>query len=176
MKTLFWFLPSALVIAVFFCHPVWAQTSLTPIQSQASVVPVLELTVSQNAQSELKFGNITFSSNLTPALSEIKSVTLMVLSNMGVKYTVTQSISGALQNAQGQTIALENLKFRTIAQHGTGTAVGTFTPLATGSQTIFSSDAQGSGETVSAEYQLSVPPSQAPGDYSAFITYTVSSV
>lgn len=152
-----------------------AETRLAALESKASIVPILELTISEQAQSELKFGNVS-TSILGPTVTNPKNVLLVINSNSGSKYVVTQSLSGGLENGQGQAIGLENLKFKTTSTNGTGSPVNALTTVTPAAQTVFASDEQGTSETISAEYQLTIPPSQAPGDYSALITYTVSSV
>ena len=153
----------------------WGASKQATAITSASVPGILQLSLSQNTQSELRFGNIS-SSILGPTLSTPQSIQIEVTSNTGVKYILTHTASGPLDNGQGQSIPLADLQFRTVAANGTGTAVPSFTATIPSAQTVFSSNEQGTSETVSAEYQLTVPPAQAPGDYSAFITYTVSSV
>ena len=153
----------------------WGATKQTSLLTSASVPGVLELSLSQNVKSELKFGNVN-SSMLSSTTSAAQSILIEVVSNTGEKYILTHSASGPLDNGQGQSIPLADLQFRTEAAHGSGMAVPVFTSMTPSAQTIFTSNEQGASETVSAQYQLSVPASQAPGDYSAFITYTVSSV
>ena len=167
----------SLSLAVFLlgASPTFAGSQAAALTSQADIIPILEMSMSENAQSELKFGNVGTSS-LGPTTTPSKMITIEVLSNTGQKYILTQAASGPLDNGQGSTIGLENLKFKTAALRYTGHPVSDFTAVASSSQTIFASDELGSSETVSAEYQLSIPPSQAPGDYSALLTFTVSSV
>lgn len=163
-------------LLLFGVGPLLANTQSSSFVSTASVGSVLQLTVSQNAGSELKFGNITPSA-LGPTLATPQTITIDVQSNSGTKYVVTQLVNGSLDNGRGDKIGLENLQFRTASEKSTGAAVSSFTSMtaAASSQTIFTSNDQGDGETIQAEYQLSIPPSQAPGDYSTFITFTVSS-
>ena len=104
------------------------------------------------------------------------TVKIRVTSNIGETYQVTQSISNSLENAQGDQLSLENLKFKTTSALSTGTTVSTLTPVTRSPQTIFVSDPGGASDTIQAEYMLTVPASQAPGDYSAILTYTVSSL
>ena len=152
-----------------------AATQSILLSTTANVVPILELSLSESAQLELKFGSIN-SSGLGPVLSEVRTIQVNVLSNTGNQYILTQSLDGPLQNTGGDTIAVNNLSFRTKAVNSTGTPIPAFTPASASAQTIFSSDNQGTAENISADYQLYIPPLQAPGDYSALITYTVSSV
>ena len=155
--------------------PVLAGSELTSFTSAASVGPILQMTVSQNTDSELKFGNI-IPSALGPTQAAPQIITIDVQSNSGTKYVVTQVANGALDNGRGDTIGLENLRFRTASGTTAGAAVPDLTPMTAGAaQTIFTSNDQGESGTIQAEYQLSVPSSQAPGDYSTFITFTVSS-
>jgi hypothetical protein len=152
-----------------------AESTRGSLESKVFIAPILELSISENAQSELKFGNIA-SSGLAPTQTHPKGITIIVKSNSGAPYLVTQTISGPLENSEGQTIGLENLKFRSVAEKSTGTAVSELIAVAPSAQTIFTSSQEGIGETILAEYQLTIPPSQPPGDYSALITYTVSSI
>ena len=170
--SLFW---ASLALTILLPNAALAETRTITADSRALIPSVLELSVSQQGASELRFDKITPSS-LGPTQTEPKLISIEVHSNSGEKYQVTQTISSALENATGEIIELENLKFKTTAAKSTGHGVSDFTPVSKGSQTIFTSDEQGSSESVSSEYQLTIPPSQAPGDYSALLTYTVSSV
>ena len=125
--------------------------------SSASVVPVLQLSLSQNVQSELRFGNIA-SSALGPTISTPQTIHVEVMSNTGVRYALSHAASGPLQNALGHNIPLDNLQFHSTSLNGTGTAVIGTTSMTASAQTIFSSNEQGAGETISVEYQLVVPP------------------
>jgi hypothetical protein len=174
MKRSFWVLPA--VFLFVGSGVAFADAKSASLESIASITPILELSLSRNAQSELRFGNVGSSSLAPVVLSDTKTIQLEVLSNTGEKYILTQSTNGPMQNASGDIIALENLSFRTQTKGSTGTAVSSFTPVTGSTQTLFSSDDTGAAESVTAEYQLSIPPSQAPGEYSTLITYTVSSV
>ncbi len=99
-----------------------------------------------------------------------------VKSNTGERYQVTQIMTSALENAEGNKIVAEYLKFKTASLKTNGAVVSQPTPVTAAPQVIFTSDEQGSSDTISVEYTLVVPPSQAPGDYSALLTYTVSSL
>lgn len=152
-----------------------AESKVVRADSHALIVPVLELTVSQQGARELSFGDISPSS-LGPTETTPKIIAIEVHCNSGEKYQVTQALGGDLENAAGDKLSSKNLKFKTVSGKSTGQAVPDFTPVEQGTQTIFISDEQGTSETLSAQYRLTVPPSQAPGDYSALLTYTVSSV
>ncbi len=145
------------------------------VHTQADIPVVLELAIEQTGQSELRFGNIQPSATQTTVSSPVLIV-IHVTSNLGTSYQVTQAISNDLQNANGDQINLVNLKFKTTASKTTGTVIATPAPVSKSSQTIFISDANGNSDTINAEYTLTIPPSQAPGDYSALLTYTVSSL
>ena len=173
MKTL----PYALLV---FLTLVWpgtarAQTKTVTAISQAQITPVLELTVSQAGQSELRFGNIQPS-----AIDSIEAgpvlIVLNVNSNTGERYQVTQMVNGTLRNVTGDEIPQEQLKFQTTALKSEGKYVADITPVTASPQIIFESDALGSSDTIEARYTLTVPTAQAPGDYSALLTFTVSTV
>ncbi len=166
---------SVLSVSWLLQNAAQAESKTVTADSKALIVPVLELSVSQQGVSELRFGEITPSS-FGPIQAAPKLILIEVHSNSGEKYQVTQAISGALENIDGKTIGLENLKFKTTSAKSTGHAVADFTSFAPGSQTIFTSDDQGTDDIISAEYQLTIPSSQSPGDYVALLTYTVSSV
>ena len=143
--------------------------------SKAFILPTLELTVSEQGAQELSFGGITPSS-LGPTEAPLRTILIDVHSNVGEKYQLTQALNGELQNIEGQTILLDHLKFKTMAVKSTGIAIPDFIAVAQSTQTIFTSDDKGTSESITALYRLTIPPSQAPGDYSAMLTYTVSSV
>jgi len=152
-----------------------AETKAASTNTTASIAPLLELAISQTGQSELRFGNIRPSAI---DVTQVGPITLLieVKSNTGDRYQVTQTINSALENSEGDKIDLERLKFKTSSLKPNGTTIASPTPVSVSSQIIFTSDAQGTSDTISAEYTLTVPPSQAPGDYSALLTYTVSSL
>lgn len=182
MKTAhrFWFIKWELLVLAVMClaggaFPVWAATTTASAQAHAEIIPVLELKVSDQATSELKFGNITPSA-IQSVMSPVKKINLDIRSNTGEPYIVTQSFSGPMQNTQGSTIDLEKLKFRAIPSGGQGSGVNTFTNSSSAAQTIYRSNETGQSQTVQLEFQLEVPVAQAPGDYSAFLTFTVSTI
>lgn len=157
--------------------PVQVQAALKSAAAdyKATITPILELTISQTGQSELKFGDISPSSS-GPTAALPKIIVVEVKSNTGERYQVTQKLAGPLQNAAGDGIELENLKFRSRSEGGSGNPVTDLTPATDSAQTVFVSDNAGTSEVVSIEYELTIPPTQAPGDYSSFLTYTASSL
>ena len=72
-------------------------------------------------------------------------------------------------------MSLDQLKFKTTSSKLKGSTIDSPMPVSASSQIIYTSDVEGASDTISAEYTLTVPASQAPGDYSALLTYTVSS-
>ena len=142
---------------------------------KAVISPVLELAISQEGQSELKFGDI-LSSALGPTDSTPKTIVVEVKSNTGERYQVSQKLAGPLENSQGNRIDLENLKFKSRSAGGTGNSVADLVPAADAAQTVFISDDAGTGEMIFIEYELTIPPTQPAGDYSSLLTYTVSSL
>ena len=154
---------------------VFAETQNVAVYAKADVQTILELKIEQTGQSELRFGNIQPSAIQATEAGPV-TVILHVTSNIGESYQITQSISSALENAEGNQISLDNLKYKTTSLNATGTAVAALTSVTKSPQTIFVSDAKSASDTIKAEYTLTVPASQAPGDYSALLTYTVSSL
>jgi len=154
--------------------PAYSETESVVTDTRATIDTILELTVSQEGQSELRFGNIQPSAIDATEAGPI-GMLIEVNSNSGEPYQVTQTISSPLENSEGDKIDLDHLRFVTSSSKSNGGVVSSPTPVSASSQVIFTSDAQGTSDTISAQYMLSVPPSQAPGDYSTLLTYTVSS-
>jgi hypothetical protein len=175
MKNLYRILLASLLFVLCLPSTSQAESKTITVDSKALILPVLELTLTQQGTRELRFGEIA-PSGFGPTEAEPKLIAIDVLSNSGEKYQVTQALSGALQNAEGAVIELGNLKFKTTAPKSTGSVVPDFTAVSDKSQTIFTSDEQGNSASIFAEYRLSIPSTQAPGDYSALLTYTVSAV
>ncbi len=152
-----------------------AETKSISVSSQASIAPVLELSISQEGQQELRFGNIQ---PLATTATEIGPITILIRvnSNTGERYQITQTLNGVLENSAGDQMSLDHLKFTTAATSTNGVAVASPTSVSTSPQIIFTSDEKGISDTVSARYTLTVPASQAPGDYSTLLTYTISSL
>ena len=148
-----------------------ASKSVT-IRSLASIKDTLELAVSQAGQSDLRFGNI-LSTSMPVEIGPL-TVIIHVTSNTGERYQVTQLLNGPLQNANNDQLGVENLKFKSSSVTSAGTVVSSPIAASASAQTIFISDSAGASDTLSVEYTLTVPPSQAPGDYSTLLTYTVS--
>ena len=153
----------------------FAETKNVSVNVKASIETVLELNIEQTGQSELRFGNIRASATQVTATGPIV-VRIHITSNVGESYQIMQSVGSSLVNSQGDRIDLENLKFKTRAAKTSGTVVVTPTSVSKSPQTIFVSDAKGTSDIIQAEYTLSVPASQPPGDYSTLLTYTVSSL
>ena len=155
--------------------PVFAGIQNISVNTTVSVPTILELKIEETGQSELRFGNIRPSAIQATEVGPV-IVKIHVTSNIGETYQVTQAMSNPLENAQGVQMRSENLKFKTTAAKTAGTVIAAATPVTKNLQTIFISDLKGTSDTIHAEYILTVPPSQAPGDYSALLTYTVSSL
>ena len=155
--------------------PVFAESLNVSVNTTVSIPTILELKIEETGQSELHFGNIRPSTIQATEAGPV-IVKIHVTSNIGETYQVTQAMSNPLENAQGVQLGSDNLKFKTTAAKTAGTVIATATPVTKNIQTIFISDLKGTSDTIQAEYTLTVPPSQAPGDYSALLTYTVSSL
>lgn len=175
MKNLSVFFMIVVAPFIVLCPPTFSETKTIITDAKAHIGAVLELTVSQKGQSELKFGNIRPSAIHTTEVGPVV-MQIEVKSNTGERYQVTQTMNSALENAEGSKMAAEHLKFKTASSKSNGAVVSEPTPVTAAAQVIFTSDTQGSSDTISVEYTLTVPPSQAPGDYSALLTYTVSSL
>jgi hypothetical protein len=154
---------------------VYAETRTIMTDAKASIGSILELSISQEGQSELRFGNIRPSAIDSITVGPVR-ILVEVNSNSGERYQVTQSIGGPLENVEGNQIGLDHLKFQTSASNSNGYVVSSPTAVSASPQIIFTSDTQGRSDTIAAEYTLTVPPSQEPGDYFALLTYTVSSL
>ncbi len=152
-----------------------AATKTVVADTRAFIAPLLELSISQEGQSELRFGNIRPSAIDTIEAGPI-AVLIEVRSNTGNRYQITQTINSALVNAEGNQMSFDQLKFKTTSSKLKGSTIDSPTPVSASSQIIYTSDAEGASDTITAAYTLTVPPSQAPGDYSALLTYTVSSL
>ena len=173
MKTCFFL--ACLLFTVTRSSPALAETKTITANSQATIAPVLELTLSEAGQSELRFGDIRPSA-LGPIEAGPVLIVIEIKSNTGERYQITQMVNGSLKNSAGDEIAPEQLKFQTTALKSAGKTVPTETAVSASAQIIFESDTLGSSDTIEARYTLTVPPSQAPGDYSALLTFTVSTV
>ena len=150
-----------------------ASKSVT-IRSLASIKDTLELAISQAGQSDLRFGNIVSTS--IPVEAGPLTVAIRVTSNTGQRYQVAELLNGPLLNANNDQMGVENLKFKSSSATSAGTVVSSPIAASASAQTIFISDNAGTSDTLSVEYTLTVPPSQAPGDYSTLLTYTVSAL
>lgn len=157
------------------CLSLHAASKTVTVDSHATIGKMLELAVSQDGKSEVKFGNI-MPSAIDPTVAGPIKVMVDVKSNSGERYHLTQTIAGSLENNQGDKIAPENLRFTTSSLKTRGEVVTAPTPVSAGAQPIFTSDLEGRSDTVTAEYTLIVPAGQAPGNYSTLITYTVSTL
>lgn len=154
--------------------PLYAASKTATIRSEAFIKDILELSVSQTGQSQLSFGNVESSSS-PQELGPLR-VTLIVTSNSGERYQVTELLSGPLANSNNDEIAVENLKFSSTSERSPGTGVPSPIPASTSSQTVFISDSVGSSDTINVEYMLTAPANQPPGDYSMTLTYTTSAL
>ena len=171
---IFIFLVSLACLLVSLPTTLLAASKTATIRSQAHINDMLELTISSSGASELRFGNIRSSPNSIK--TEPITIVVSVISNTGQRYQVSQLLNGALENAQGDRILPEHLQFTTASENLTGTVISDPTGLIPGPQTIFISNSAGSSETIRAQYTLSPPPYQAPGNYSALLTYTASAL
>lgn len=169
------------LVAGFFCflcvsvpEALFAASISQTIRSEATIKVILELAISEVGESELRFGDIQSSSSPTEAGP--LTILINVTSNTGERYQVTQLLNSPLRNAGGDQIDVANLKFKTSSSKSSGTGVSSLTAVSASTQTIFVSDTLGSSDAISAEYTLTTPAFQAPGNYSAPLTYTVSAL
>ncbi len=144
-------------------------------QTKATIAPILELTVAEQGNSELKFGSIRPSA-LDPTVAGPITVQINVVCNSGERYQVSQATTGPLSNLTGAKIDLEKITFRSAGAKTAGTGVSVLSPISESAQVIFTSDASGTSDSVLTEYYLNVPPAQEPGDYSTNMIYTVSTL
>ena len=157
-----------------FSGDLYAASKNVTIYSKASVPNTLELALSQNGQSELRFGSVPSTSS--PSVLGPLIIHLNITSNTGERYQVTQQLSGPLRNLDGNQIGVENLKFKSSSSKAVGTVVSTPVSASASVQTVYVSDGLGSSDHLSIEYTLTAPPNQAPGDYSAPLNYTVAAL
>lgn len=153
----------------------FAVSTTVTIGSKASVTPTIELMVQGQKESELRFGNIAPSA-ASETVSGPMTMKVEVKSNTGERYQVTQNLANPLQNETGVAIPLENLSFTSRSENAGGTITEAPTKLISNHQTVYISDAQGKSATILIDYTLNVPANQAPGNYSATITYTASTL
>jgi hypothetical protein len=173
MKKFLWLV--FLSAGVFQASEVCAANASVVVNMQAEVPVSIQLSVSPQGQSELRFGNIQPSLLETTEAGPI-IVSVQVQTNAGQKYQVTQAVSGSLQNSNGDTISSNNLQYKSTALKSGSTAVASYTGVTGPSQTVYISNDQGDEDTISAEYKLTVPASQPAGDYSTLLTYTASTI
>ena len=172
-KTIF-IVTSFLTLLLIPAIPVHAASKTVTIRTDASIQGTLELAISQSGQSELRFGNVV--SSPTPTTEGPLTVDINVISNTGERYQVDQFLNEVLENENGDQIAIENLKFKTSSERSVGTVIATPISASAAAQTIFVSDSIGTSDLISAEYTLTTPAFQAPGNYSMSLTYTVSAL
>lgn len=151
-------------------------TSQNTVVTAKAVVPsILELKISEAGQLELNFGVMRPSALDETVLGPIV-IKVDVTSNIGDRYVVTHAMNGTLRNEEGVELSADHLKFTSQPEKSKGLGVPDPQSVGSGAQTVFSSDQEGTSDTINIEYRLTVPPAQAPGNYSTLLTYTVSAV
>jgi hypothetical protein len=145
------------------------------LQVEADIEPQFELSVAPEEGSSVAFRNVK-----EGEVQEIV-VVIEVKSNLAKPYQVTQYLSSQLTTKEGQAIPKGYFKFITLASdEKTGTkAKGTVkvpakTDVETNETVIFASNHQGEPDAFRVAYELTGPPDQLGGDYTAGIHYSLS--
>jgi hypothetical protein len=105
-----------------------------------------------------------------------KQVSLVVKSNLGEPYQISQIASRKLGTPEGHTLPSESLLY-----YGQKTRTGDVKalspiPLPDGESIIFVSDKLGTPEELSMNYSLSIPIDSPPGSYTSEIKYSITTL
>ena len=106
--------------------------------------------------------------------TEPVQVDISVISNLGVPYQVSQSMSGLLSNEEGVPLPQESFLVEA-SQASLG--IGKITNLKSVSpegEILFESNAKGNSDQFTASYLLKIPPTQAGGNYQTNLVYTIA--
>jgi hypothetical protein len=145
------------------------------LQVHVQVEPLFLVDVSSRAGTNtIEFGTVQLISREEMAKTETVQVDISVLSNLGVPYQVSHALTGPLVNQVGEVLALENFAVQTIPPaYGSG-EVSTLQAIVPEGQLLFESSFDGVSDHFTANYLLSIPPTQAGGDYQTNLIYTIA--
>ncbi len=139
---------------------------------EVEVSPVFKLEVEYPPE------GVYFSHLLPMAPPQTKEINVVVKTNLGKPFMVTQNVSSPLTSEQGAKIPEE---FFSIKQELKEQAAGKiefpeFAPVPTGETPIFFSDNKGSSAQFKVIYRLRPFPEIAAGDYSTAIVYSLGEI
>lgn len=151
----------------------WAETKSVEITVSATVLPMLELSVSGPAGGNIEFGAIERSPNGAVTLQS-KEVVVEAKTNLYKPYQITQTLVEPFSQTGGEgTFGEEDLTVDAESASGKGSPAKGL-KVGTSPTTLFTSSADGQGDTIKANYKLNVKPTQPSGDYRTKLIYSIT--
>lgn len=146
-----------------------SQTLNVPVRIE--IEPILDLEVQLDTAGSFHFGTFR-----TGDEKQERKAKIVVHSNLGQPYQVTQILSRKLTNDEGAMIPEENFLFYG-SEAKTGTlAVMSPSPVKEGDQVVFTSDRLGTPEEFSLNYVLTVPREAHAGSYRAETVFSITTL
>ncbi len=135
------------------------------------IEPILYLEVKMDQGGSFNFGTFR-----TGEEKQERKATLVVHSNLGEPYQVSQILSRKLTNSEGAAIPKEHFQFfGSDAQTGTLTVMSP-APVEEGSRVVFTSDPKGTPEQFTLNYSLTIPRDTRAGSYNAETVYSITTL
>ncbi len=136
----------------------------------------IEVTPIFNLDVQYPSDGLRFSKLLPGTPSQIKEIKVVVNTNLGKPFMVTQNINSSLTSEKGEKIPSDAFRMKIEVLEGqTGkTEFNDFSAVPSGTVPILFSDIQGTLTTFRVLYQLSPYPEMQPGDYNLAVMYSLS--
>ncbi len=145
------------------------------LQVHVQVEPLFLVDVSSRTGTHtIEFGTVQLISMEEMAKAETVQVDISVLSNLGIPYQISHATTGPLVNQTGEVLALENFAVQTIPPASGSGKISTLQAIVPEGQLLFESSFDGVSDHFMANYLLSIPPTQAGGNYQTNLIYTIA--
>lgn len=149
----------------------FAQTEVYNIPVRLEVEPTFYLDVKPEQGSQFNFGVFR-----TGEERQERRATLVVHSNLGEPYAVSQILTRKLTNIEGIAIPSDYFQFFVSGSQTGQLATVVPTPVKEGESIIFTSDKKGTPETFTINYSLTIPKDAKSGSYNAETVYSITTL
>lgn len=140
-----------------------------PIRFEIEPIFSLETKIEQS-------NGLNFGSFKTGEENEIRQVAIDVRSNLGQPYQVSQVIPRKMMNEKGASLNDDYFKVKVEGPQSGTVLISDFEPVRMGEAPLFTSDAQGSPETLVLSYNLTIPKNSQAGNYTTELKYSITTL
>ena len=150
----------------------YAESKSASYTMRVTIPPLFELEVTGPSDGVIDFEDFKRDATQTTNVSS-EPVTIRARSNLGKAYQISQKLVGPLTSDTGSTLPPEDLTVSATNLDKNGKASGETTVSVDEPTPLFTSNADGKGDTVKTSYNLKVKADSAAGTYQAKIVYSI---